>query len=127
MRRDMQQMLRLMGGGPNNHEGNSKGGSSSVNDNHDRRENVGIQQNWRKRVDLPAFEGLEPHSWINRAERFFDIQKVVEDKVELAYINMEGSAIYWSQFWKDKAKNRSWYGLKATLINRIEGRFRGMA
>lgn len=44
-------------------------------------------------MDLPTFEGVKPLSWINRAERFFDIQKVVEEeKVDLSYISMEGNA-----------------------------------
>ncbi|KOM56926.1 hypothetical protein LR48_Vigan10g281800 [Vigna angularis] len=96
IRRDIQQLMRVMGGGHNNQGGGSEGSGSSVNENQERRDSGGIPQNWRKRVELPSFEGVEPHSWINRAERFFDIQKVAEeDKVDLAYISMEGSASYW--------------------------------
>lgn len=119
-------MIRLKGGGANNQDGGSDRSRNSVNDNQEKRDQGGIQQNWRKWVDLPAFEGIEPHSWINRAERFFDIQKVAEeDKVELAYISMEGSASYWFKVWKDKAKDRSWPGLKMALLNRFGGGFRG--
>ncbi|XP_047176147.1 alpha-amylase 3, chloroplastic-like [Vigna umbellata] len=126
IRRDMQQMMRLMGGGANSQDGRSAGRSNSVNDNQERRDQGSFQQNWRKRVDLPAFEGTEPHSWINRVEWFFDIQKVAEeDKVELAYISMEGSASYWFKVWKDKATDRSWTGLKLALLNRFGGGFRG--
>lgn len=45
-----------------------------------------------------------------------------EEKVE---IRMEGSAAYWFTFWKEKARNRSWEGLKAAMINRFGGGFRG--
>ncbi|WVZ04403.1 hypothetical protein V8G54_025209 [Vigna mungo] len=77
-------------------------------------------------VELPSFEGGDPYIWINRAERFFYIQKVAEeDKVELAYISMEGSASYWFKYWREKTKNRTWMGLKAGLINRFGGGFRG--
>ncbi|XP_014517361.1 uncharacterized protein LOC106774844 [Vigna radiata var. radiata] len=48
-----------------------------------------------------------------------------EDKVELAYISMEGSASYWFKYWREKTKNRSWMGLKAGLVNRFGGGFRG--
>ena len=48
-----------------------------------------------------------------------------EEKVELAYVSMEGSVAYWFKFWKEKAKNRSWEGLKKALINRFGGGFRG--
>ncbi|BAT88816.1 hypothetical protein VIGAN_05243000, partial [Vigna angularis var. angularis] len=126
VRRDIQQMMQMMGVRTNNHEGNSEGSDSSVNDNGGRLDHGGIPHNWRKRVDLPSFEGGEPHSWINRAERFFHIQKVAEeDKVELAYISMEGSASYWFNVWKEKAKIRSWTALKMALVNRFGGGSRG--
>lgn len=85
------------------------------------------QRPWRKRVELSTFDGVEPLSWLNRAERLFDIQKVSsdDDKVEVAYVNMEGSAVYWFTFWKEKARNRSWEGLKAAIINCFGGGYRG--
>lgn len=115
-----------MGAQTNNQDENSDVGNSSVNDNEGGRDHLGMQHTWRKRVDLPTFEGLEPHSWINRAERFFEIQKLTEeDKVELAYVSMEGSVSYWFKAWKEKANNRSWTGLKTALISRFGGGFRG--
>ncbi|WVZ13520.1 hypothetical protein V8G54_011086 [Vigna mungo] len=36
--------------------------------------------NWRKKVELPTFEGSDPLIWIHRADRFFDLQGVTEDK-----------------------------------------------
>lgn len=48
-----------------------------------------------------------------------------EEKVEIAYVSMEGSVAYWFTFWKEKARNRSWEGLKAAMINRFGGGFRG--
>ncbi|WVY94796.1 hypothetical protein V8G54_033884 [Vigna mungo] len=126
IRRDLQQMMRLMSGGQNNQGGGSEGSSSSVNENREKGDTGGISHNWRKRVELPPFEGVDPHSWINRVERFFDIQKMAEeDKVELAYISMKGSASYWFKYWREKTKNRTWLGLKAGLINRFGGGFKG--
>ncbi|WVZ08472.1 hypothetical protein V8G54_021818 [Vigna mungo] len=126
IRRDLQQMMRLMSGGPNHHGGGSEGCNSSVNENREKGDTGGIPHNWRKRVELPSFEGGDPHIWINRVERFFDVQTVAEeDKVELAYISMEGSASYWFKYWREKTKNRTWMGLKAGLINRFGGGFRG--
>ncbi|XP_022640337.1 uncharacterized protein LOC111242250 [Vigna radiata var. radiata] len=139
VRRDLQQIMKILG--KQDHNGSQTEGiseDSSVNDNHQRGPKVigvgenggkgGEQKPWRKRVELPTFEGEEPLSWLNRVERFFDIQKVTEDeeKVELAYVSMEGSAAYWFTFWKEKARNRSWDGLKTAMINRFGGGFRGM-
>lgn len=96
--------MRVLGTRVNPPEGSSD--DSSVNDNRQRvvgeNKNGGNgnrgeeQESWRKRVELPTFDGDEPLSWLNRAERFFDIQKVMrdEDKVEIAYVSMEGSAAY---------------------------------
>ncbi|WVY98363.1 hypothetical protein V8G54_030514 [Vigna mungo] len=126
IRRDLQRMMKRMGGGHSDHDEGSEGGSTSMNDNGGRTDNGGSNPNWRKRVDLPGFEGQEPHVWINRAERFFYIKKVAEeDKIELAYMSMEGSASYWFKIWRNKAKNRSWQSLKTTLINRFGGGLRG--
>ncbi|KOM25601.1 hypothetical protein LR48_Vigan123s002100 [Vigna angularis] len=105
IRRDMQQLMTMMGGGPNHQAGGSEGSSSSVNENPGRGDTGGIAFNWRKKVELPSFEGGDPYIWINWAERFFDIQKVAEEeKVELAYISMEGSASYWFKYWREKTK-----------------------
>lgn len=50
-------------------------------------------------MDLPIFEGAEPLNWINRTEKFFEIQGVSEiENVQLAYISMEGSPGYWFKF-----------------------------
>ncbi|KOM49382.1 hypothetical protein LR48_Vigan08g020900 [Vigna angularis] len=135
VRRDLQQIMKMLGKQVVQAEGSSD--DSSVNDN---RQRVGRevgdggtddrsdeQKSWRRRVELPSFDGAEPLSWLNRVERFFNIQKVSndEEKVEIAYVSMEGSAAYWFTFWKEKARNRSWEGLKAAMINRFGGVFRG--
>ncbi|XP_022631874.1 uncharacterized protein LOC111240668 [Vigna radiata var. radiata] len=38
---------------------------------------------------------------------------------------MDGSAAYWFTFWKEKARNKSWEGLKAAMLNRFGGGCRG--
>ncbi|XP_022640715.1 uncharacterized protein LOC111242322 [Vigna radiata var. radiata] len=77
--------------------------------------------NWRKKVELPTFDGSDPLIWINRADRFFDLQGVSEDeeKVRLVEFSMEDSARYWFKAWKEKAKNRSWDSLKGALVIRF--------
>ncbi|BAU02375.1 hypothetical protein VIGAN_11189100 [Vigna angularis var. angularis] len=58
--------------------------------------------------------------WIARAETIFETQGVKEEeKVRRAAISMEGSAGYWFRAWKEKAKNRSWNGLKEALVIRF--------
>ncbi|XP_052728288.1 uncharacterized protein LOC108338275 [Vigna angularis] len=136
MRKDIQELLRLMGVRSKPNGESSDGSNGSVNDNGGGRrdgaegEREGERSenppNWRRRVELPAFEGADPLNWITRAEKFFEIQKVAEaEKIELAHISMEGSAGYWFKFWKEKASDRTWEGLKEALLIRFESRYRG--
>ncbi|WVY97281.1 hypothetical protein V8G54_029432 [Vigna mungo] len=84
------------------------------------------EQNWRQRVELARFEGLDPLGWISQAEKFFDTQNVKEkERLRLAYSCMEGGTIYWFRAWKNKTKNLSWKGLKEALIMGFGGRDRG--
>ncbi|KOM39221.1 hypothetical protein LR48_Vigan03g260300 [Vigna angularis] len=133
MRKDIQELMRIMGARTKQMEENSDGSQGSVNgqwrDEVERErdgERAEGQLNWRRKVELPTFEGPDPLNWINRAEKFFEIQKVAEaEKVELTYLSMEGSAGYWFKFWKEKASDRSWEGLKEALLIRFESRNRG--
>ncbi|KOM50008.1 hypothetical protein LR48_Vigan08g083500 [Vigna angularis] len=130
MRQDIQAIVRMMGDRNRDPNGNRQRASeSSVNDNgggaegdrERRREgNQECPPNWRKRVELPGFEGGDPLIWISRAEKFFEVQGVAEDeKVQLAFISMEGYAAYWFRFWREKTRNRSWEGLKRALVIRF--------
>ncbi|BAU01952.1 hypothetical protein VIGAN_11133600, partial [Vigna angularis var. angularis] len=132
---DLQEVMRMLGGRNCDHEGASDGSQSFVNgDRRGRREeeNGGRetersegQFNWRKRVELPVFEGVDPLNWIDRAERFFELQGVTEEeKVRIAYVSMEGSAGYWYRFWREKARDRTWEGLKCAMIGRFGERSR---
>ncbi|BAT99417.1 hypothetical protein VIGAN_10085300 [Vigna angularis var. angularis] len=97
--------------------GGDYGGTQTHNHCGDHQE---VQNQWRKRGELTAFEGLDPLNWINRAERVFELQGVAEEeKVQFADLSMEGSAGYWFRAWKEKAKNRSWDGLKEALVIRF--------
>lgn len=82
--------------------------------------------NWRKRVELPVFEGGEPCNWISRAEKFFEVQKVEEEeKLQLAFISMEEYVGCWFRFWREKTNNYSWEGFKRAFGIRFGGGTRG--
>lgn len=69
--------MRILGGRHHSQEEQSDGSQASVNanrrairedENRDREwERLERQFNWRKRVELPVFEGVDPLNWINRA------------------------------------------------------------
>ncbi|WVY99731.1 hypothetical protein V8G54_025801 [Vigna mungo] len=118
---DLQEVMHILGGRNRDHKGASDESQSSVNgDRRGRREeeNEGRETEQRDRVDLL--------NWINRAERFFELQGVAEEeKVNITYVSMGGSADYWYRFWREKARDRTWEGLKCAMIGRFGERSRG--
>ncbi|WVY89838.1 hypothetical protein V8G54_035352 [Vigna mungo] len=136
MRQDIQAILTILKDRKIDNKGVRRDGSeSSVNDNgggsgddggHNGAGRTGTMINWRKRVELPVFEGGEPWNWMSRAEKFFEVQKVEEEeKMQLVFISMEGYAGSWFRFWREKTKNYSWEGLKRALGIRFGGGTRG--
>lgn len=50
-------------------------------------------------VELPVFEGVDPVSWIARAEKIFEVHHVPEgEKMQLAFLSMKGEATHWFHF-----------------------------
>ncbi|WVZ21389.1 hypothetical protein V8G54_008711 [Vigna mungo] len=161
--KDLQELMRMMGGQTHHLDGKSEGSQGSVNGKRNDGEGkkdggpngngpngggpndaggggsngvggsgpygVGRQEeqlNWRKKVELPVFEGFDPLNWINRADKFFELQRVSEEeKLSLAYIRMEGSAGFWFKFWREHTGNRTWTGLKEAMVLRFGGRNQG--
>ncbi|WVY90385.1 hypothetical protein V8G54_035899 [Vigna mungo] len=109
MRQDIQAILTILKDRKNDNRGPRQDGSeSSVNDNAGGDGGqpgagcTGVMINWRMRVELPVFEGGEPWNWISRAEKFFEVQKAEEEeKMQLAFISMEGYAGSWFRFWRE--------------------------
>lgn len=89
MRQDLQEIMKMLGARTRTNEGQSDGSQASINEKQRRRnEEAGgrvggdcqdWQNQWRKRVELDVFEGLNPVNWINRVEKFFKLQGVAED------------------------------------------------
>ncbi|WVZ13244.1 hypothetical protein V8G54_017774 [Vigna mungo] len=107
VRRELHQLMRMVGAQTNNHDISSDGSQNSVNNNPRKKS---------ERRTSGYIKELEEEGDITNVRR-----RVVaeEEKVELAYISMKGSAGYWIKVWKEKAKNRSWDGLKEALVIRF--------
>ncbi|XP_047160384.1 uncharacterized protein LOC124830654 [Vigna umbellata] len=119
IRQDLQEIIRMFGGrGHNQDDQHWDRRKEEEGERGDERHEV--QPSGERRVDLPVFEGFDAMGWIARAETVFETQGVKEEeKVRRAAISMEGSAGYWFRAWKEKAKNRSWNGLKEALVIRF--------
>ena len=49
-----------------------------------------------RRLELPIFDGTDLDGWVFRAERFFDLNVMLENvKLEATILSMEGEAIAW--------------------------------
>lgn len=78
-----------------------------------------------KKVELPAFDGIDPVAWITRAETYFEVQRTSEEvRIQLAKLSMEGPTIHWFNIWRESAKELSWENFKDAMIARFgAGRF----
>lgn len=74
-------------------------------------------RSWATKVEMPSFEGHDPLGWIARAEKFFEVQQVKPaEKVQMAFICMEGSAVHWFRFLRKKMPSLTWEELTSALI-----------
>ncbi|WVZ16576.1 hypothetical protein V8G54_009558 [Vigna mungo] len=90
IRQDLQEVMRILGGRVRDQEGIFDGSQASVNANRRARREDEIggrdgargesHDRWRKRLELSLFKGLDPLNWINRAEKFFKVQGVLEEE-----------------------------------------------
>lgn len=73
-----------------------------------------------KKVELPAFDELDPVAWITRAETYFEVQRISEGiRIQLAKLSMEGATIHWFNIWKESTDEVSWESFKDALIGRF--------
>lgn len=62
-----------------------------------------MEDMWAKKVELPDFTGIDPIGWVARAERFFEDQEIhSSDKLQWAFMSMEGEAMLWFHSWCQK-------------------------
>lgn len=73
-----------------------------------------------KKVELPNFNGSDPLGWVRCAEQYFQVQCTPEDtKVSLAMVCMEGHAIHWMSWRRDKKPALSWAELRDEVLTRF--------
>ncbi|WVY94362.1 hypothetical protein V8G54_033450 [Vigna mungo] len=137
VRKGLEELLRKMEERARQSEENSDGSQAYVNGKKEdqRKEEEGekiggggggLNGDWKKRFKLPIYDGVDPLNWINRADKFFELQGVSEEeKLRLAYISMEGSIGFWFKFWREHTGNRTWTGLKEAMVLRFGGRNQG--
>ncbi|KAK7247608.1 hypothetical protein RIF29_42494 [Crotalaria pallida] len=103
-------------------EQSSKAGGDSDSENSKERSKL----SWAKKVELPCFDGTDPMGWVARAEKFFEVHQTKDsEKVQIAFVSMEGTAIHWFRFLRKKAPELSWEKLVEAMVQRFGGRHLG--
>ncbi|CAH9097472.1 unnamed protein product [Cuscuta epithymum] len=106
-------------------QGSSDSGSSTGNYRSTSKRHFDDHRSWNeksgRKVDLPLFNGTDAYGWTIKVERFFKLNKIVEeDKLELVTLAMEGRVLNWYQWWEEHANVRSWVLFKEALLKRFE-------
>nr|GEV17911.1 ankyrin repeat-containing protein [Tanacetum cinerariifolium] len=74
-----------------------------------------------RKLKMPLFEGEDPHGWIYKVERYFEVQDIQpREKLRAAVLCMEGQALSWFRWSEARSPFRSWEGLKRRLLERFQ-------
>ncbi|KAF2287482.1 hypothetical protein GH714_000852 [Hevea brasiliensis] len=75
-----------------------------------------------KKVELPNFDGQDLVGCLARADQYFSAHRTpVETKVPLALVCMEGVALHWVRWLKQRSPNMTWEQLSVELLQRFGG------
>ena len=78
-----------------------------------------VEGNYRK-LEFPLFSGIDPDSWIFRAERYFSMGNFSNaERAVAAGVCMEGNALSWFQWEAERRPIHSWTELKRRLLERF--------
>ena len=58
------------------------------------------------KIQMPNSSGLDPLSWLARAEQYFQINHTLDSlKLQLALVCMEGTTLHWARWLEDRSSN----------------------
>ena len=81
-----------------------------------------------RKLDMPLFSGEDPLGWIFRVERYFKVNRVVEnEKIDAAVLCFENRALNWFQWREVRSPIVSWRDLKQELLLRFHSSQSGSA
>ena len=68
---------------------------------------------------MPIFEGWNPDGWIFKVERFFSAHRMIEEKMEVVAISLDGETLAWFQWEESWRLIMNWGELKTRLLGRF--------
>ncbi|XP_077249584.1 uncharacterized protein LOC143889290 [Tasmannia lanceolata] len=61
------------------------------------------------RLDFPRFDGIDPFSWIFKAEQFFEYHNTADDqRLMISSFHMDGKALQWFQWMHRNGQFHTW-------------------
>ncbi|XP_028796878.1 uncharacterized protein LOC114752313 [Neltuma alba] len=73
-----------------------------------------------RKLDMPLFSGEDPLGWIFRIERYFKLNRIIDDdKLDAAVLCFENRALNWFQWCEIRSPLRNWIELKRALVLRF--------
>lgn len=72
------------------------------------------------KIDLPKFDGTDPHGWAFRAQEYFDYHETPDvQRVRIESFTMVGKTLDWYQYMKKNSLLGSWTELMDSVILRF--------
>lgn len=73
-----------------------------------------------KKVEMPMFNGVDPDGWLSRADRYFQIHRLMDsEKMTVAVISLDGVALDWYRAQEERDSFSDWKNLKNRLLMRF--------
>lgn len=75
-----------------------------------------------RKLELPVFEGHDVLGWLNRAERYFRINRLTErEGLEAIELCLEGEALTWYEWEENEQPFMTWREFRERLLERFQG------
>ena len=80
---------------------------------------------FKLRLEQPQFNGEDPHTWVFKAEEYFDYYQVPADRrLRLASLMMTGDAASWYQYQKNNNLLHTWHHFVEEIKERFDSDYR---
>ncbi|KAJ9555024.1 hypothetical protein OSB04_009638 [Centaurea solstitialis] len=79
-----------------------------------------------RKLEMPTFDGTDPDGWILRAERYFNLNRLSQtEKIEVAFISFEGTALKWFQWENRRHPILRWEDLRRLILRQFRSTAKG--
>ncbi|KAL4319829.1 hypothetical protein GQ457_18G007350 [Hibiscus cannabinus] len=87
-------------------------------------QNIPIRgSNFRPKIELQMFDGINPRGWIKRCQKYFTLFDIPEEhKMDLASMHLEGKAETWFDGYVMQKHRLSWHEFTTDLCHRFSDR-----